>query len=211
MTTVFLVCATVGGTVLAFQLLMTLVGLGGDALDVDVPDDMDADVDFDGDVGDVDGDVDGQTMAHHGSSWIFGVISFKTVVAALTFFGLAGMASSSAGASRPVVMVIALASGAAAMYGVYWLMQTLYRLKADGTARIERAVGLHATVYLRIPGNNSGSGKIQINLQKRTMEYLAMTAGDELPTGAKVVVVDVITPTTLEVEPVLEPERIENV
>ena len=29
----------------------------------------------------------------HGSTWMFGVISFRTVVAALTFFGLAGLAS----------------------------------------------------------------------------------------------------------------------
>ena len=33
----------------------------------------------------------------HGSTWMFGVISFRTVVAALTFFGLAGLAHRSAG------------------------------------------------------------------------------------------------------------------
>ena len=204
MTTIFLVCAAVGGTVLGFQVLMTLVGLGGDALDIDLPDDVDADID-------ADVDFDGDATVHHGSSWLFGVISFKTLVAAMTFFGLAGLAANSTGASQPVVLVIAVAAGVGAMYGVYWLMQMLYRLKAEGTAKIQRAIGRHATVYLRIPGRQSGTGKIQINLQKRTMEYFAMTAGDELPTGAKVVVVDVITPTTVEVESVLEPERTENV
>ncbi len=37
-----------------------------------------------------------------------------------------------------------------------------------------------------------------------------MTSGEKLPSGAKVRVVDVITSTTVEVEPVLEPERTSN-
>jgi len=204
MTGVFLVCAAVGGTVLAFQLLLTLIGFGGEALDIDMPDDVDVDVDLDA-------DFDADSAVQHGSSWFFGVLSFRTLVAAMTFFGLGGMASKSAGASDVTVLLVAAAAGIGAMYGVYFLMQSLYRLKAEGTAKIHRAVGKHATVYLRIPGHDSGTGKIQVNLQNRTMEYLAMTAGEELPTGAKVVVSDVITPNTLAVEPVLETERNNNV
>ena len=86
------------------------------------------------------------------------------------------------------------------MVAVYWMMQGLRQLRAEGTVRIHRAVGRHGNVYLRIPANRSGSGKIQFNLQNRTMEYLAVTAGPELPTGSKVVVVGVVNPTTLEVQ-----------
>ena len=86
------------------------------------------------------------------------------------------------------------------MYAVYWMMQCLYRLQADGNVRIQRSVGQRGNVYLRIPANRSGSGKIQFNLQNRTMEYLAVTAGPELATGAKVVIVGVVNPTTLEVQ-----------
>ena len=99
-----------------------------------------------------------------------------------------------------MVFLVAVAAGVAAMFAVYWMMQCLYRLRADGTVRIQRSVGQHGNVYLRIPANRSGSGKIQFNLQNRTMEYLAVTAGPELPTGAKVVVVGVVNPTTLEVQ-----------
>ena len=85
------------------------------------------------------------------------------------------------------------------MMSVYWLMRSIKKLQADGSVRIHRAVGRHGTVYLRIPGNKSGTGKIQFNLQNRTMEYLAITAGPDLPTGAKVVVIGIVNPTTLEV------------
>jgi len=218
MTSVFLICAAVGGTILACQLLMTLLGFAGDMADVDMPDDLDGggDLDLGGDVdaGDVsvDADVDGDAGdAHPDTSWMAGVLSFRTLVAAATFFGLAGMAARGAGFSPPLQAVIALAAGVAAMYGVYYLMRSIYRLKAEGTVRIGHTIGRQGTVYLRIPGQKSGSGKVQLSVQKRTMEYLAMTSGEGLPTGTKVKVVDVITSDTVEVEPVLESERAENV
>ena len=78
-----------------------------------------------------------------------------------------------------------MAAGAAAMAAVYWMMRGPVELRADGTVRIQRALGQHGNVYLRIPANRSGSGKIQFNLQNRTMEYLAVTAGPELPQELK--------------------------
>ena len=206
MSTVFVICAAIGGTILVFQFILTMIGLGGEAFDLDVPDvDTDVDLDFDADV-DVGGDADLGHDAHVGSSWLFGVISFRTIVAALAFFGLAGLTAQSAGRSTIETLLIAVAAGAAAMYGVYWMMRGLKSLRAEGTPRIQRALGKHATVYIPIPAADDGVGKIQMNLQNRTMEFLAMTSGGKLPSGAKVTVVDVITPTTLRVESVLEPE-----
>ncbi len=91
------------------------------------------------------------------------------------------------------------------MYGVHYLMQMLYRLRHDGTVQIRRTVGQRATVYIPIPPNNSGQGKIQIRTQGRIMEYLAKTSAPEkLRTGTTVEVVAMLTPTTLEVEPLDE-------
>jgi hypothetical protein len=193
--------------------LLGLLGLGGDAFHGDGGFDADvgsADVHIDlsggdhdlgADHGDGHGDgAHGESEHPHYAARIFGVLSFRSVVAALTFFGLAGLAAQSAGASSPTVFLVALAAGAAALYGVYFVMRTLYSLKHEGTAHIERAVGRPASVYLRIPGQNSGTGKIQLNLQNRTMEYLAITVGDAIPTGARVVVSSVVNPTTVAVE-----------
>jgi len=203
---VFVVCAAIGGTILVFQFVLTMIGLGGEAFDLDVPDgDVDVDLDFDADV-DAPSDADLGHDAHVGSSWLFGVISFRSIVAALAFFGLAGLTAQSAELSPVKTLLVAVAAGAAAMYGVYWMMRGLKSLRSEGTPRIQRAVGRHATVYVTIPGEQSGAGKIQMNVQSRTMEYLAMTSGEKLAPGSKVVVVGLITPTTVEVEPVLEPE-----
>lgn len=188
----FGVCAVVGGTVLLCQFVLTLIGF-----------ETDADLDSGGHDG-VDGHHDTGDH-HHGSNWIFGVITFRTIVAALTFFGLAGLAGHSAGMAPVANYTIAILAGLAAMYGVHWMMQGLYRLRSDGTARIEGAIGKTGTVYLKVPGMKSGVGKVTINLQGRTMEYPAMTAHDDLPTGNRIVVVDVIDQDTVEVELATEP------
>ena len=198
---VFVVCAAIGGTILVFQFVLTMIGLGGEAFDLDMPDgDLDVDLDFDADMG---SDVD---AGHVGSSWLFGVISFRTMVAAMAFFGLAGLTAQSADTSPAVTLLVAIAAGAAAMYGVYWMMRGLRSLNSDGTPRIGRALNRHGTVYVTIPAEKSGSGKIQMNVQSQTVEYLAMTSGEALSPGSKIVVVDVITPTTVEVQLVPETE-----
>ena len=209
MTAVFIVCAAIGGTVLVVQFVLALIGLGGDAFDIDVSGDVGHD--FSGDFhGDVDGDFQGETHPldhldipdgdHGRSTGLCGSSALRTGGAGLAFFGWAGRGAETTGVSAPSVLLVAVAAGAAAMMGVYWMMRGMRKLQADGSVRIQRSVGRHGNVYLRIPGNRSGSGKIQFNLQNRTMEYSAITSGPELPTGAKVVVVGVVNPTTLEVQ-----------
>ena len=125
----------------------------------------------------------------------------------MAFFGLGGLSADAMDLPAQTVLLIALACGAAAMYGMYWMMQWLSTLHAEGTVQLDQAVGLAATVYLQIPGARSGAGKIQVNLQNRTMEYLAITAGEPLATGARVVVVGVVNPETVEVRPLSHCER----
>lgn len=186
--TIYLGCAIVGGTVLLCQFLMGLAGFGGHA---------DADADTDGDA-ELHGDAD--------ASWFIGVLTFRSVIAALTFFGLAGLtATANFHLEPPVALACAVLSGLGALVGVSYLMKLLHRLKSDGTARIERAVGLNGTVYLTIPAGKQGAGKVTLNLQNRTVEYQAVTPTGPLPTGAAIVVTAVVGPDTVEVVPAPQP------
>jgi hypothetical protein len=213
-TMVYSVCAVLGGTVLICQFIMTLMGLDH----ADVPDDVPHD--FGHAFGnDVVHDVHSGDAAHaddashnHSASWFFGILTFRTIVAALTFFGLAGLGGGAAEWPVPLTLVVAIGAGAGAMFVVHWMMQTLYRVRADGTVRIERSLGQVGNVYLRVPGRKSGVGKIQVSVQNRTMEYEAMTSQEkELPVGARVVVTHVVGPDTVEVELESEHERTANV
>jgi hypothetical protein len=116
------------------------------------------------------------------------------------------LAAQAADLSIYYVLAIAVAAGLGAMYLVYWLMLSIKNLKSEGTPKIHRALGEPGTVYVTIPANESGTGKIQMCLQSRTMEYLAQTPGEALSPGTKVVVSNVLTADTVEVEPLFEPE-----
>lgn len=194
METAYLICFLAGGTLLVCQFLMSLVGFG--------------------DHGDVAGEGHDIHIGHgleHGAdgdhdsyqSMFLGVLTFRSVVAGLTFFGLAGLAAQKY-LEWPRDIAAAGAAGIGTILLVGFLMRSLHRLKAEGTVRIERTVGKNATVYLRIPAQKSGTGKVTVSVQNRTMEYLAITPNQELPTGAQVVVVNVIGPDTIEVVPANE-------
>src|SRR5262249_6181704 len=116
------------------------------------------------------------------TSWFAGVLTFRALVAALTFFGLAGMAATTQGLGAPLSLAVAVAAAAAALLLVAFVMRSLGRLRADGTVRIERAVGRTGTVSLSVPGRKSGAGKVHLKLQNRIVEYRAVTNLDELPT-----------------------------
>lgn len=206
LTWLFLIMAVVGGTVLIIQFVLTFIGLGGDhGLDLahDVPHDFSGDVGHDVHAGGAHGaESSGHDAAgHHGSSWLFAVISFRTLVAATTFFGLVGLAAQSADQPVGVQLLLASAAGLGAMYGVHWIVRSMGRLGEDATIRIKHALGKEGTVYIPIPGAKAQAGKIQLKVQNRLVEYEAVTSSKEkLATGTKVRVVG-IAGTALEVEP----------
>ncbi len=170
---IFLLCAVVGGVIFLIQLFLAMIGL-------------DADADVDADFTD--------------SGGFFGILSLRAIVAAVTFFGLGGMIATTSGLDDLTSISIAAGAGLAAMIAVGLLMRFLYSLRAEGNLRTKNAVGLRGKVYLRIPPNHGGSGRIQLVQQGRTVDYYAMTASpEELPTGSDVVVVRVINAETVEV------------
>jgi len=211
--TFFLLAAVVGGTVMICQFLLTMLGMGDDGADfadgdvggdVSAGGDINAGGDFDGDFSgdaDVDVDVEGDhhtsihdaseaDIDHPGSSWLFQMLSFRTIVAAITFFGLGGAWSSSSGHSAPVTLLVACAAGFAAMFAMYKLMRAIYDLQSEGNIDIRNAVGEPATIYIPVPADGAGKGKIQITLQGRTMEYEAVSDDTETLTTGTAVVVD---------------------
>jgi len=173
----FQICAGIGSGVLVIQLLLQLV-VGGDVEDFDV------------DGGDLDvGDSDFQ--------WL----SLRTISSFLAIFGLVGWWGTAEEWGNPRTLGIASSAGFATMLVVAYLLSLQKKLHSQGNVKAENVVGLAARVYLKIPAEREGMGKITVLVQDRSMEYGALTAGAELPTGAQVRVVRMISANTFEVEP----------
>lgn len=180
MSTFFFVCAVAGGAILVLQLLLGLAGLDHHHW-------------FDVALDDV----------HAGDA--LNLLSVRALAAGLAFLGLIGMLVLSVGAPALLAFPAALAAGGTAATLVALAQRQLRKLERDGTVRLERAVGEAATVYLSIPGGMAGPGKVHLALQGRTVELQAVSQ-HSLPTGAEVVVVDVVGPDTVEVAPSLSLE-----
>src|SRR5262245_58808302 len=159
---VYFGCAAVGGCILVLQTLLTLVG--GGSHDGDVPHD----------VHDLDHGIahahsgDGQEGSH-GDAFVRW-FTFKSIVAFLTFFGLAGRAGEWSGMQKGATFVMAAAAGIVALVFVAWLMHVLSKLQSKGNLRLENAIGRSAQVYLVIPANGVGAGKVTVAMQGRTIE-----------------------------------------
>src|SRR5262245_28622548 len=185
MYTFFLVCAGVGGTLILLQFLAGSLGFGGDH----------------GDAGrhDLAGHHDAASGEHGDGNWFLGLLTFRALSAAVAFFGLGGLIAGYYDMPNSAQLATATLSGFAALYLVATLMKMLYQLRADGTVRLDQAVGRTGTVYLRVPAEKTGPGKVTLNLQNRTVELEAFTAAHELPTGTPVRVVAVLGPSAVEV------------
>jgi hypothetical protein len=177
MTTFFLICAVAGGTIFVVQLLLMILGGHG--------------------LGDLSHDIHAGDSDHDAAFW--GIFSVRALVAGVTAFGIGGLAAKSAGAVPVVSFATAAVAALAAATLVAVLLGAISRLADDGTAHIERAVGSTGVVYLNIPAEKSGLGKVTLQLQNRSVELDAMTYGNKLETGTRVVVTSVIGPGAVEV------------
>jgi hypothetical protein len=195
MQTVYLICAAAGGTILVVQTILIATGAGGADGDVDAGDLHHGGFAGDGHDGHVHGHGDD---AHAGDSFLK-LLSFKTLVAFVTFFGLGGLASAGGGLGHAPSLLIAVAAGGLALYAVAYLMAVMSRLQSKGNLDLRHAVGETGRVYLRVPAERSGLGKVTVAVQGRKVECKAVTAGPDIPTGADVRIVGVSAADTLEV------------
>lgn len=184
--TLYLACAVLGGAVLLLQTVLLLIGGG----DTDTPH-----VDMQPDIGAADS---GESPGHDTG---FGVISIRSVASFFCFFGIVGMYGNSAGWGTLPTVGAAVGSGVVMLLAVAWLFSLQRKLYSQGNVDPRNAVGATARVYLRIPAQNSGKGKITVSIQGRTAEFAASTRGPEIPTGSEVKVTRQITQDTFEVEP----------
>lgn len=190
--TLYIGCAIFGGTIMVLQFLLTGLGFG-------LGDDVDGGFDVD------DADT-GPEISHEGGIGIFRMLSFRTATSGLAFFGLAGMSGYFAAEQfgigqykEGISILAACLFGLSSVYLVYHLYRWMYSLRFDGSVTEATLLGANGTVYVRIPEHGASGGKILINQQERTMEYEAITPGEELKSGTPITISRVISPSLVEV------------
>lgn len=176
---IFAAVAIPATVIMVLQSILTLLGFGADG-----------DIDADG-VPDADLDTDTEGL---------GLISIRGIVAFFSIGGWAGYVAEMGGLPTLISVLISLAAGLAALFGVALLFKSVYKLQGSGNLNIENAVGKTGKVYLPIPPKGQGQGKISVLLQDRLVELDAVNAGDTLiPTGESAIICCVADSQTVSV------------
>lgn len=174
------------------QSIMTFIG--ADAGDGGI--DTDFDTGFDSQVADA--TVEGGTNLY----------TFRNFVNFILGFGWSAILLQEKITSVPLLLIVSVIIGVALVTVVMYLFKWLSGMQQSGNINIYKsAVGCNGTVYLTIPGERSGEGKVQISINNSVREYDAVTDSDALKTGTPIRVTEVLNANTVVVEP-LEPEII---
>lgn len=105
-------------------------------------------------------------------------------------------------ASEALALTLAVLVGAGLVLAVMYMFKWLSGMQQSGNINVYKsAVGCQGKVYLTVPEERKGTGKVQISINESVREYDAVTDGDSIRTGTPVKVIEVIDPNTLLVEP----------
>ena len=172
---VLVIIAVPSTLILVLQLILLLCGLG------------DEDGSFDG----LDGDqINDFSVADIGGLRLFtlrGVLSF------LAIGSWTALTVSTSAKAVWIPVVSGLAAGIAADVLLAVIMRSVRRLQQSGNIEIENAIGKQGEVYIPVPADRSGFGKVNVVLQGRLVELDAVTDSERmLKTGEEIVVTDVV-------------------
>lgn len=155
---------------------------------------------------DVDGGVDfdsgGNVDASSGEPGAdMGLLTFRNFVNFFLGFGWSAILLHEQVKSVAVLMIISVLVGLGLVFAVMMLFKWLSGMQQSGTIDVfKSAANCQGTVYLAIPANRGGEGKVQITINNSVREYAAVTDGPTLKTGASIRVVEAVGPSLLLVE-----------
>ena len=122
----------------------------------------------------------------------FQLFSFRNLINFLLGFGWTGVAFYDNISSKTLLVIIATVVGLVFILLYFVLIKQILKLSEDNSFKIENTINKTAEVYLTIPENKSGKGKIQISVNGSFHELDAITSSSEkLTSGSAVKVVAV--------------------
>lgn len=148
------------------QSVMTFIGM-------DAHDGIDADFDSD----------------FSGADAPFQLFSLRNLVNFLMGLGWGGICFYNYIDNKIVLTLVALVVGIIFVALFFLIIKQIQKLAEDNSFNIENTLNKTGSVYLTIPANKSGKGKIQISVKGSMHEIAAVTEGDKIETGAMIKVV----------------------
>ncbi len=159
------------------QVIMTFIGM-------DAADGLHAD--FSGDV----------SVDHDG----FQLLSFRNLINFLLSFSWAGITLFSSIPNTTILIFVAFLIGSSFVALFFFVMKALHNLSEDNTFKITNTKGKTASVYIAIPANKKGTGKVQVSINGAIHEIEALTENEKIDSGCMVHINEILNGNILLVE-----------
>ncbi len=149
---------------------------------------------------DVDGAIDADGTVDHPDAG-FTILSLRSLLAFGMFMGYTGVVVLRSGMGWFTALVAGLLAGALAAWLAWRLLRLVLRLQSSGTLKLENAVRQTGKVYLPVPGQLAGTGKVMVKVQGSLRELEAVSEEGPIPTGEQILVVGLTEKGELIVQP----------
>lgn len=169
--------AIVSSIVFLIQTIVSLIGIGDFETDLDV------------------GGGDGMD-----SSGFSDLLSMRNAINFLLGLGWSGVCFYDRISNGFILALVSIIFGLAFVAIFIYVFKKMMKLESNGAFDINTAMGKTCDVYLRIPANRAGTGKVQISFNGSVQELDAVTDGEMIPSGSKVTVVEILNNKILRVE-----------
>lgn len=130
----------------------------------------------------------------------FQLFSFRNMINFLLGLSWSGISFFKLIENKSLLIAISVAIGIGFILLFFIIIKQIQKLAEDNTFQIESTLKKSATVYLRIPAERSGNGKIQISINGSFHELDAITDHETIPSGSNVLVVSIVNPNLVLVE-----------
>lgn len=130
----------------------------------------------------------------------FQLFSLRNLINFLLGFSWSGISFYNSITSPVILILVAVFVGCLFVFLFFLIIQQLLKLAEDNSFKITDTLDKTAEVYLTIPGNLKGKGKILISVKGSFHELDAITEYDRIESGAIVKVVKIESQSLLMVE-----------
>lgn len=173
----FWLVAIPASLIFLFQTILTFIG-------ADASDGIEAD--FDGDFGETDAP--------------FQLFSFRNLINFLLGFSWTGISFFDSFENSWILIFISIAIGIVFVYFFFIIIQQVQKLAEDNSFKLTDTIDRTAEVYLNIPENKSGKGKVLVSVKGSYHELDAISEKQAYKTGTIVKIVRIESKNLLVVE-----------
>jgi hypothetical protein len=145
----------------------------------------------------VDADFDSD---FHGGDAPFQLFTFRNLINFLLGFSWSGISFYALIDNRVILISVSVLVGAVFIAFFFMVIRQIERLGEDNSFRIANALHKTGSVYLTIPGEKKGTGKVQVSVNGAFHELEAVTESGKIETSAMVRIVKIESNNLVVVE-----------